>query len=112
LKLGFAHGTGIKPRDAARRPNWKKEAFDMLIRNRKKLLFVMIAAALLITAIQVSSAVAQGAKIKVGRTVGGSGFHIPSYVAMDKGFFKGEGLDATVNLFSFFHIKQGGARKS
>jgi NitT/TauT family transport system substrate-binding protein len=39
-------------------------------------------------------AAAQLAKIKVGRTIGGSGFHIPSYVAMDKGFFKGEGLDA------------------
>lgn len=37
---------------------------------------------------------AQSAKIKVGRTIGGSGFHIPSYVAMDKGLFKGEGLDA------------------
>ena len=37
---------------------------------------------------------AQLTKIKVGRTIGGSGFHIPSYVAMDKGFFKGEGLDA------------------
>jgi NitT/TauT family transport system substrate-binding protein len=36
----------------------------------------------------------QTAKIKVGRTIGGSGFHIPSYIAMDKGFFKGEGLDA------------------
>lgn len=34
-------------------------------------------------------------KIKVGRTTGASGFHIPSYIAMDKGFFKGEGLDAT-----------------
>lgn len=66
----------------------------MLIRNRKRLLFGMIVAAILIAAIQVSSALAQGAKIKVGRTVGGSGFHIPSYVAMDKGFFKGEGFDA------------------
>lgn len=37
---------------------------------------------------------AQLTKVKVGRTIGGSGFHIPSYVAMDKGFFKGEGLDA------------------
>lgn len=33
-------------------------------------------------------------KIKVGRTTGGSGFHIPSYVAMDKGLFRSEGLDA------------------
>ena len=32
--------------------------------------------------------------IKVGRTTGGSGFHIPSYVAIDKGFLKAEGLDA------------------
>jgi len=42
---------------------------------------------------QGTSASAQGIKIRVGRTVGGSGFHIPSYVAVDKGFFKGEGLD-------------------
>ncbi|MDP2602844.1 MAG: ABC transporter substrate-binding protein [Deltaproteobacteria bacterium] len=32
--------------------------------------------------------------IKIGRTTGGSGFHIPSYVAMDKGILKQEGLDA------------------
>jgi NitT/TauT family transport system substrate-binding protein len=32
--------------------------------------------------------------VKVGRTVGGSGFHSPSYVAVDKGFLKAEGLDA------------------
>jgi NitT/TauT family transport system substrate-binding protein len=31
--------------------------------------------------------------VKVGRTTGGSGFHIPSYVAIDKGFLKAEGLD-------------------
>lgn len=37
---------------------------------------------------------AQVTKIRVGRTTGGSGFHIPSYVAMEKGHFKGEGLDA------------------
>jgi NitT/TauT family transport system substrate-binding protein len=39
-----------------------------------------------------SGAVAQS--VRVGRTTGGSGFHIPSYVAIDKGFLKGEGLDA------------------
>ncbi len=32
--------------------------------------------------------------IKIGRTTGGSGFHIPSYVAIDKGFLKAEGFDA------------------
>ena len=34
-------------------------------------------------------------KIRVGKTTGASGFHIPSYVAMEKGFFKREGLDAS-----------------
>jgi NitT/TauT family transport system substrate-binding protein len=34
-------------------------------------------------------------KIKVGKATGASGFHIPSYIAMDKGFYKSEGLDAS-----------------
>ena len=34
-------------------------------------------------------------KVTVGKIIGGSGFHIPSYVAMDQGFYKAEGLDAT-----------------
>jgi len=33
-------------------------------------------------------------QVTIGKIVAGSGFHIPSYVAMDKGFFKSEGLDA------------------
>jgi NitT/TauT family transport system substrate-binding protein len=33
-------------------------------------------------------------KIRIGKVVGGSGFHIPSYLAMDKGFYRAEGLDA------------------
>lgn len=37
---------------------------------------------------------AQSTKITVGRTTGASGFHIPTYVAMDKSFFAKEGLDA------------------
>ena len=45
----------------------------------------------LIVLAQTVPATGQVAKIKVGRTIGGSGFHIPSYVAMDKGFFKGRG---------------------
>ena len=32
--------------------------------------------------------------ITIGKLTGGTGLHIPSYVAMDKGFFKEEGLDA------------------
>jgi NitT/TauT family transport system substrate-binding protein len=34
-------------------------------------------------------------KIKVGKVISGNGFHIPSYIAMDHGFFKEEGLDAS-----------------
>lgn len=32
--------------------------------------------------------------VTIGKVIGGSGFHIPTYVAMDQGFFKAEGLDA------------------
>ncbi len=34
-------------------------------------------------------------KITVGKVIGGTGLHLPTYVAMDRGFFKKEGLDAT-----------------
>ncbi len=37
---------------------------------------------------------AADAKITVGMATGGNGFHIPTYVAMDRGFYKEEGLDA------------------
>ncbi len=55
-----------------------------------------ITAVVLLTAIALGSGVAsaQAPKIKVGRTMGASGFHIPTYVAMDRGLFKAEGLDA------------------
>jgi len=33
-------------------------------------------------------------KITIGKIIGGIGLHIPSYIAMDKDFFKEEGLDA------------------
>src|ERR1700736_720975 len=39
-------------------------------------------------------ACAETNKIRVGKAIGGSGFHIPSYVAMDKGFYQAEVLDA------------------
>jgi NitT/TauT family transport system substrate-binding protein len=34
-------------------------------------------------------------KVRIGKIIGGSGFHVPSYIAMDRGFFKEEGLDAS-----------------
>jgi NitT/TauT family transport system substrate-binding protein len=52
----------------------------------------------LLTAAVVSSlglgAASAQTKVAVGKIVGGVGLHIPSYIAMDKGFFKSEGLDA------------------
>src|SRR5262245_11017800 len=36
--------------------------------------------------------------IKIGKIPGGNGFHIPSYVAMDQGFYRAEGLDAAFVL--------------
>jgi NitT/TauT family transport system substrate-binding protein len=53
-------------------------------------------AATLILALGLSldAARSEGSKVRVGKAVGGSGFHIPSYVAMDKGFYQAEGLDA------------------
>lgn len=38
--------------------------------------------------------VAAATKITVGKTTSASGFHIPAYIAMERGFFKKEGLDA------------------
>ena len=57
-----------------------------------KLLFVVATAALILVA-RNAPADAQ-AKIRVGRTVGASGFHIPSYVAQEKGMFREEGLQS------------------
>jgi ABC-type nitrate/sulfonate/bicarbonate transport system substrate-binding protein len=43
----------------------------------------------------VSGAHADTDKIKIGKIISGSGFHIPTYIAMDHGLYKAEGLDAT-----------------
>jgi ABC-type nitrate/sulfonate/bicarbonate transport system substrate-binding protein len=41
----------------------------------------------------VLSAAQAQTRISIGKITGGIGLHIPSYIAMDKGFFKEEGLD-------------------
>lgn len=61
--------------------------------NRMSGLMVGLIAVILL--VSSAPALAQGISIKVGRTTGGSGFHIPSYVAMEKGMFKQEGLNAS-----------------
>jgi NitT/TauT family transport system substrate-binding protein len=35
-------------------------------------------------------------KITIGKIIGGDGFHVPTYVALDEGFFKQQGLDVTL----------------
>ncbi len=35
-------------------------------------------------------------KVTIGKVIGGDGFHVPTYVALDEGFFKAEGLDVTL----------------
>src|SRR5207302_2840900 len=54
----------------------------------------MLAVCLTAAVSLLAGSIVSAQSIKVGRTVGGSGFHIPSYVAIDKGFLKAEGLDA------------------
>ncbi len=62
--------------------------------NIVRSLFAAAAAAGIVAIAGFGAAQAQ-TKIAVGKTNGGSGFHVPSYVAMDQGFFKAEGLDAS-----------------
>jgi NitT/TauT family transport system substrate-binding protein len=59
--------------------------------------FLLAPAAALILAVPfaLGAASAETNKVKVGKVIGGNGFHIPSYIAMDQGFYKQEGLDAS-----------------
>ena len=58
----------------------------------------VIAAAVALQAPLAAAAVAdaQPAKVTIGKVIGGDGFHLPSYVALDQGFFKAEDLDASL----------------
>jgi ABC-type nitrate/sulfonate/bicarbonate transport system substrate-binding protein len=58
-----------------------------------RFLLAPAAAIVLSLAAFVGAAQAQ-TKITIGKVIGGDGFHIPTYVAMDQGFYKEEGLDA------------------
>jgi NitT/TauT family transport system substrate-binding protein len=56
---------------------------------------LLVPAATVASALCLATATAHAqTKISIGKVIGGDGFHIPSYVAMDRGFFKSEGLDA------------------
>ncbi len=59
----------------------------------RMLRFLLATATALVLASPLGAAAAD-IKITIGKVIGGNGFHIPSYVAMSRGFFKEEGLDA------------------
>ena len=55
------------------------------------------AAIVMLTLPLAESADAQQTKVTIGKVIGGDGFHVPTYVALDQGFFKAEGLDASLS---------------
>jgi ABC-type nitrate/sulfonate/bicarbonate transport system substrate-binding protein len=57
-------------------------------------IFTLLVTAAVAALAMLGSAEAQ-TKIKIGKVLSGNGFHIPTYVAMDRGFYKEEGLDAS-----------------
>ncbi len=62
----------------------------------QKLRSSIAAAGAIVMALSFSVTVAQAqTKITIGKVLSGNGFHIPSYVAMDQGYYKAEGLDAS-----------------
>ena len=64
-----------------------------IIRKQRRY-FTLIVTLAVVVIIRFAGNPAFAQSVKVGRTVGGSGFHIPSYVAIDKGLLKAEGLEA------------------
>src|ERR1041385_2252932 len=56
---------------------------------------VLAPLASLALAAALTTSAAQAQKITVGKTIGGDGFPIPTYIAMDQGFYAQEGLDVT-----------------
>jgi ABC-type nitrate/sulfonate/bicarbonate transport system substrate-binding protein len=58
----------------------------------RRLLAVIVSAAFAVPFV----ATANAQQVTIGKVIGGDGFHLPSYVAMDRGFFKAEGLEASL----------------
>jgi len=68
---------------------------DLVIITWRQRLYFALVATLAIAVIMICADKPSSAQsIKIGKTIGGSGFHIPSYIAVDKGLLKAEGLNA------------------
>jgi ABC-type nitrate/sulfonate/bicarbonate transport system substrate-binding protein len=77
--------------DAGRRiSSSRQEGFMRMLRAP-----LVAAAAMGLASIFAASANAQATKVTIGKVIGGDGFHVPTYIAMDKGYFKQEGLDVS-----------------
>jgi NitT/TauT family transport system substrate-binding protein len=58
--------------------------------------FLLARVGLVTASLAITAGVAHAqTKITIGKVQSGSGFHTPSYIAMDQGFYKAEGLDAS-----------------
>ncbi|HTV34991.1 MAG TPA: ABC transporter substrate-binding protein [Xanthobacteraceae bacterium] len=57
---------------------------------------LLAAAATLTLALCFAAGAQAQTKVTIGKIIGGDGFHVPTYVALDEGFFKEEGLDASL----------------
>ena len=64
--------------------------------RRRPRRFVFAAAALIASAVCLAAGAQAQTKLTIGKIIGGDGFHIPTYVALDEGFYKQEGLDASL----------------
>ena len=62
----------------------------------RMLRIVLVSAAAIASAMAPAAGADAQTKVTIGKVIGGDGFHIPTYVALDEGFFKAEGLDATL----------------
>jgi ABC-type nitrate/sulfonate/bicarbonate transport system substrate-binding protein len=58
------------------------------------LLLARVACGACLLVLTIAVAGAETNTLRVGKVIAGNGFHIPSYVAMDQGFYKAEGLNA------------------
>ena len=68
---------------------------DLVVNIRRQRLCFALVATLAVTVFMLCADKPLSAQaIKIGKTIGGSGFHIPSYIAVDKGMLKAEGLNA------------------
>src|SRR6266576_1641413 len=68
---------------------------DLVIITWRHRFYFALVATLAIAVIMICADKPSSAQsIKIGKTIGGSGFHIPSYIAVDKGLLKAEGLNA------------------